>query len=664
MDKYTSSIVRLETTHKKIYWTMPFESTRTQVSRGTGFFLGIGINSGIKDNEGNIGRFIVTCQHVIKNSEYIRVVLPNDLDRKYNAAVVLSCPEIDVAIVVAFIPPEFNPNVLPIGNSDELESFEDRSVTAVGFPLGGGIKVSEGVFSGSARGRGIQHTSPISPGSSGCPLLDFAGRVVGVNSAGEVAATVSNIHYAVPINLAGVVLQDAVKARKILYRLPRLGICYQNASDAMLHHIQQNNTNVDQKQEGVIVHQFEDEFVRHLLDKNPEHRQKILQYCGSGQHTDGKEKKKCYSFFLTNIAWSEDFQQKAPTSMWFKSSVKYLLQSTSSAVDMNGLVRVAWTGQKIPLKSILKRIPASFEIKLSGWFDPVHGRSPPITLLCKKTCHKKGVFKELFYPFFVDGGTLEDTYFCFMGMCVVKLHYNHYLALADVLCVPNEVMQKTRFIISKIFDQTQLSDSRVFKVGDELTTLVTRDGEEKIECDTIQQLRKKICAVLKEEGQIGVKNQRNRWFHMNYEDIFKQENFMQKSRFYTPRKEIYQAIRAYVLKHGAQKLLNTEKQQKQEAESTETPKKGEVDDASKNPERELHDASKTQSSKRGQDGGYEKTSTKQDVASDLKGTTSPPKLKMDGGSEKEDINQNLISDESATDSSSDGEYTDDEYTEE
>ena len=58
---------------------------------------------------------------------------------------------------------------------------------------------------------------------------------------------------------------------------------------------------------------------------------------------------------------------------------------------------------------------------------------------------------------------------------------------------------------------------------------------------------------------------------MNYEDILKQENAMQQRNYYTPRREIYQAIKAYMLQHGAQKLLGTEKQQKQEAEATETP---------------------------------------------------------------------------------------------
>merc|ERR1719482_1278361 len=70
--------------------------------------------------------------------------------------------------------------------SDVLPMGED--VVAMGFPLGqDALKISKGNVAGNEEVDGnicIQSTAPISPGSSGGPLLDGSGeKVVGVNFA-------------------------------------------------------------------------------------------------------------------------------------------------------------------------------------------------------------------------------------------------------------------------------------------------------------------------------------------------------------------------------------------------------------------------------------------------------------------------------------------------
>merc|ERR1719421_1604519 len=82
-------------------------------------------------------------------------------------------------------------DVLPMG----------EDVVAMGFPLGqDALKISKGNFAGNEEVDGnicIQSTAPISPGSSGGPLLNADGTaVVGVNFAK--ATEGENVNYVIP----------------------------------------------------------------------------------------------------------------------------------------------------------------------------------------------------------------------------------------------------------------------------------------------------------------------------------------------------------------------------------------------------------------------------------------------------------------------------------
>jgi S1-C subfamily serine protease len=87
---------------------------------------------------------------------------------------------------------------------------------AIGNPLGFESTVSTGVVSAlgrSLRGRGnrlidgvVQHTAPLNPGNSGGPLLDTAGRVIGVNTA--IIARSQSIGFAIAVETAGWVLSQ------------------------------------------------------------------------------------------------------------------------------------------------------------------------------------------------------------------------------------------------------------------------------------------------------------------------------------------------------------------------------------------------------------------------------------------------------------------------
>ena len=94
-----------------------------------------------------------------------------------------------------------NFHTLALGNSDQVQVGED--VVAIGNPLSLESTVSNGIVSGIRTsevrgGKFLQVTTPISPGSSGGPLFNMAGEVVGITTlyleGGE------NLNFAIPIN--------------------------------------------------------------------------------------------------------------------------------------------------------------------------------------------------------------------------------------------------------------------------------------------------------------------------------------------------------------------------------------------------------------------------------------------------------------------------------
>jgi hypothetical protein len=104
----------------------------------------------------------------------------------------------DIAIIKAH---GQNFRTLSLGNSDRVRVGED--VVAIGNPLSLESTVSNGIVSGlrtveDLGGKFLQVTAPISPGSSGGPLFNMSGEVIGITTlylkGGE------NLNFAIPIN--------------------------------------------------------------------------------------------------------------------------------------------------------------------------------------------------------------------------------------------------------------------------------------------------------------------------------------------------------------------------------------------------------------------------------------------------------------------------------
>jgi S1-C subfamily serine protease len=145
---------------------------------------------------------ILTNAHNLRGDE---VTVTFHDGRRETGRVLASDADVDLAVIEAD-----TGEIEPIQWSDEdLESLPiGRSVLALANPGGRGLRVTPGFVSSTARrfrdprrhriGFAIEHTAPLPRGSSGGPLLDRAGRLLGVNS----IRTDGNLILAVPADPA------------------------------------------------------------------------------------------------------------------------------------------------------------------------------------------------------------------------------------------------------------------------------------------------------------------------------------------------------------------------------------------------------------------------------------------------------------------------------
>jgi serine protease Do len=134
--------------------------------------------------------FILTNEHVVDDAQTITVTLPSKIE--YPAEIVGVDKQTDLALIKTTTDEKLA--VAKLGNSDQVEVGE--WVIAVGNPYGFDRTVSFGIVSGKGRvlpnlpGENqlindfIQTDAAIDPGSSGGPLVNLNGEVIGINSIG------------------------------------------------------------------------------------------------------------------------------------------------------------------------------------------------------------------------------------------------------------------------------------------------------------------------------------------------------------------------------------------------------------------------------------------------------------------------------------------------
>ena len=188
---------------EKFFGVPPPAALTPQRQQGSGFIIG---SDGI----------IVTNAHVVENAKKIIVKL-ND-KREFEARVIGKDLPTDIAVLK--IPANETLPTIRLGDSDQVEVGE--WVMAVGNPFGLENSVSSGIVSGKGRHIGetydrlIQTDAPLNPGSSGGPLINLNGQVVGVNKAivSETGGSIG-ISFATPINSVKEILPQLQTTGKV-----------------------------------------------------------------------------------------------------------------------------------------------------------------------------------------------------------------------------------------------------------------------------------------------------------------------------------------------------------------------------------------------------------------------------------------------------------------
>jgi S1-C subfamily serine protease len=216
--KASPSVVYITTLTEMVnLWTRDI----TRIPRGTG-------SGFIWDRHGHI----ITNYHVLQGATEIRIGLSDH--RTYNATLVGASPDHDIAVLR--IPLVINmPSPLPIGTSHDLQV--GQMMYAIGNPFGLDQTLTTGIVSALNRSiyndngsqiKGlIQTDAAINPGNSGGPLLDSAGRLVGINTAiYSPSGAYAGIGFAVPVDTVNRIVPQLIAHGK--YERPKLGITIDN----------------------------------------------------------------------------------------------------------------------------------------------------------------------------------------------------------------------------------------------------------------------------------------------------------------------------------------------------------------------------------------------------------------------------------------------------
>lgn len=197
---------------------------------------GVGVGTGFLLNDDG---HIATNHHVVADASQIAVHFSGS-SAVADAAVLWLSSDLDLAVIA------INPsNRSPVALAGHIPE-KGATVYALGFPGDADIPTVHGLALDATVTRGVlgrvfegtwdtreltvlQHDADISPGSSGGPLLDECGRVIGINTSGA-AVTVKSTDGSAQVLPTASGIYWASSVRELAQELGRLGIDYQAES--------------------------------------------------------------------------------------------------------------------------------------------------------------------------------------------------------------------------------------------------------------------------------------------------------------------------------------------------------------------------------------------------------------------------------------------------
>jgi YVTN family beta-propeller protein len=175
------SIEEISTRDKSVVIINSLDKDGEVISQGSGFCIAQGI--------------FATNYHVIDGAGKLQVETEDG--KKYEVEGIVSA---DLLSDLALLKTKLNPNIPALKLGFDKQKTKGQQIVTIGSPEGLKNTVSEGIISGFRSNLGvdlIQISAPITHGSSGSPLFDMYGDVIGINTSGLDAG---NLNFAVSIN--------------------------------------------------------------------------------------------------------------------------------------------------------------------------------------------------------------------------------------------------------------------------------------------------------------------------------------------------------------------------------------------------------------------------------------------------------------------------------
>jgi S1-C subfamily serine protease len=201
-----------------------YDARRRSIGNGSGFMW---------DDEGRI----VTNAHVVAGGAYFEIGLSDQ--SSVPATLIAAYPPKDIAVLIMTGVPKSKLHPIPLGRSDELKV--GQYTFAIGGPYGLEQTLTRGIISalgreidtesGTTIKNVIQTDAAINPGNSGGPLMDSAGRLIGMNTAiVSRSGSSAGIGFAIPVDEINQVVTQLIKHKRVLR--PILGLAFYPESES------------------------------------------------------------------------------------------------------------------------------------------------------------------------------------------------------------------------------------------------------------------------------------------------------------------------------------------------------------------------------------------------------------------------------------------------